>query len=145
MVNKIVMNKNIIIGIVVLLVILGCLTIYKNTGNGVLKTSSETTEKAVVPNISTIAKEFTVTGNNFSFSPSNITVKKGNTVKIIFKDDEGYHDLKIDGYNVATERVQTGQEGVVTFVADKVGSFEYYCTVNGHKEKGMKGTLVVVK
>src|SRR5882672_6015209 len=31
-------------------------------------------------------KEFTVTGQNFSFSPSTLTVNKGDTVKITFKN-----------------------------------------------------------
>lgn len=90
-------------------------------------------------------KEFTIVGENFSFSPANISVKKGDTVKIIFKDDDGYHDLKIDGYNVVTERVQTGQESVISFVADKVGSFEYFCTVGDHQAQGMEGLFVVTE
>ncbi|MFA6552452.1 MAG: cupredoxin domain-containing protein [Candidatus Paceibacterota bacterium] len=88
-------------------------------------------------------RDFTVNGKNFSFDPSTITVNKGDTVKITFKDNDGFHDLKVDGYNVATSRINTGGEATVTFIADKAGSFEYYCTVGSHKDLGMKGTLIV--
>jgi len=88
-------------------------------------------------------KEFTVNGSNFAFAPSTITVKKGDRVRITFKDDDGFHDLRIDGYDVGTSRVQTGQESVVEFTADKAGSFAYYCSVGQHRANGMKGTLII--
>ena len=86
---------------------------------------------------------FTVNGGNFYFKPNMIKVKQGDTVKITFTNDEGFHDFKIDEFNVATARVQAGQSEQVTFVASKKGSFEYYCSVGTHRQMGMKGTLVV--
>ncbi len=88
-------------------------------------------------------KIFTVKGTNFSFSPSTITVKKGDKVKIVFQDDDGFHDLVVSGYNAQTKRVNSGQSSEVTFTADKTGTFEYYCSVGNHREKGMKGSLIV--
>ncbi len=89
------------------------------------------------------ALSFTVNGGNFYFTPNTIKVKKGDTVKIIFKNDGGMHDFVIDEYHVATSRIGTGAEQTVTFVADKAGSFEYYCSVGSHRQMGMKGTLIV--
>lgn len=88
-------------------------------------------------------KEFTVTGKNFSFAPAAMTVKKGDTVKITFKNESGTHDLRVDGYKVGTKTLQTGQSETITFVADKAGSFEYYCSIGQHRQMGMKGTLTV--
>lgn len=88
-------------------------------------------------------KEFTVTGKSFSLSPSLLTVKKGDRVKITFKNSDGFHDFRIDEFGVATARINGGQEETVEFVADKVGSFEYYCSVGTHRQMGMKGTLKV--
>ncbi|OGG59718.1 hypothetical protein A2765_03965 [Candidatus Kaiserbacteria bacterium RIFCSPHIGHO2_01_FULL_56_24] len=88
-------------------------------------------------------KEFTVTGKNFSFAPSTMTVKKGDTVKITFVNSAGTHDLRVDGYNVGTKTIQGGTQETITFVADKVGSFEYYCSIGNHRAMGMKGTLTV--
>lgn len=88
-------------------------------------------------------KAVTVKGANFSFAPSKITVKQGEKVKIVFQDDDGFHDLVIDGYDVKTQRIQTGGSSQVEFTADKIGTFEYFCSVDGHREKGMKGVLTV--
>jgi len=88
-------------------------------------------------------KEFVVTGQNFSFSPSTLTVKKGDRVKITFKNSQGFHDFRIDELKVATNQIKTDEEASVEFVADKVGSFEYYCSVGSHRAMGMKGTLMV--
>jgi plastocyanin len=88
-------------------------------------------------------KEFTVIGTNFAFAPTTMTVKKGDTVKIIFKNSGGFHDLKIDEFAVATKKLASGAEETIEFVADKAGSFEYYCSVGTHRQMGMKGTLIV--
>ena len=88
-------------------------------------------------------KEFTITGQNYSFSPSTITVKKGDTVKITFKNSGGLHDLRIDEFNLATKEINGGQQDVAIFTADKTGAFEYYCSVGNHRAMGMKGMLKV--
>ena len=88
-------------------------------------------------------KEFTVNGSSFAFDPAIITVDKGDTVKITLIDDDGRHDLVVDGYNVSTNTLSEGGSDTIQFVADKTGSFEYYCSVANHRDLGMKGTLVV--
>ena len=88
-------------------------------------------------------KNFTVKGTSFSFAPSIITVKKGDKIRITLDNTGGFHDLKIDEFNVATKKIQTGQQDAIEFTADKTGSFEYYCSVGEHRQMGMKGTLIV--
>lgn len=88
-------------------------------------------------------KEFTVTGKNFSFDPNEIRVKKDDEIVINFVNGGGFHDFRIDEFNVATKQLQSGGEETVTFVADKAGSFQYYCSVGNHRAMGMWGTLVV--
>jgi plastocyanin len=88
-------------------------------------------------------KSFTVTGANYSFTPSLITVKKGDTVKLTFKNSNGYHNLIIDELNIATKMIPAGESQTLTFVADQTGSFEYYCSVGNHRALGMKGMLKV--
>jgi plastocyanin len=88
-------------------------------------------------------KELTVEGNNFSFVPATLSVKKGDTVRITFKNTGGFHDLVIDEFDVATKQLQGGAEETVQFVAYKTGTFEYYCSVGSHRAMGMVGTLTV--
>lgn len=88
-------------------------------------------------------KTFQVNGQNFSFSPNQLTVKKGDTVKIVFASTDGFHDFVIDEFNARTEHINTGQTSEVTFVADKAGTFEFYCSVGNHRAMGMVGALTV--
>ena len=82
-------------------------------------------------------------GANFSFTPSSVVVKKGDRVKITFKNNQGFHDFKIDAYGVATKQFNSPGEEVLEFIADKTGVFEYYCSVGSHRAMGMKGVLKV--
>ena len=88
-------------------------------------------------------KTFTVNGSSFAFSLKEIRVKKGDTVKIVFNNEEGIHDWVVDAFNARTKRITGGQSDTVTFVADKTGTFEYYCSVGSHRAMGMKGNLIV--
>jgi nitrosocyanin len=90
-------------------------------------------------------KEFAVEGGMYYFTPKEITVNKGDTVKIVFTNKEGMHDFVIDEFNARTKIIQTGQTDTITFVADKAGTFEYYCSVGDHRAKGMKGMLIVAE
>jgi plastocyanin len=97
------------------------------------------------PKVSTNSSLITVNveGGNFTFSPTEIKVKKGDTVKIVFLNKEGFHDWVIDDFNVRTPQIAAGKTAEVEFVADKSGTFEYYCSVGEHRQMGMKGNLVV--
>jgi plastocyanin len=90
-------------------------------------------------------KTFTVEGSNFKFVPNTITVKKGDKVKVTFKNTGGFHDWRIDDLKVATKQIKSPEEETVEFTADKVGSYEYYCSVGKHRDMGMKGTLTVTE
>jgi plastocyanin len=104
----------------------------------------------VVPSTTTVSapetqatKSFTVNGSNYAFAPTSLTVNKGDKVSITFVNTGGLHDFKIDEFNVATRQLNGNEKQTVTFTADKVGSFEYYCSVGRHREMGMKGILTV--
>lgn len=86
---------------------------------------------------------FTVDGGNFYFTPGTIKVKKGDTVIINFKNDGGMHNWVLDEFQVTMAPIKTGQTAAVQFVADKAGTFEYYCSVGSHRAMGMKGQLIV--
>jgi plastocyanin len=114
-----------------------------NTNTTTLDTNIEPPVTATNPAKPQPIKEFTVTGKNFSFSPSLITVQKGDRVKITFKNTQGFHDFLVAEYGVGTKQAEAPFQEVVEFTADKAGSFEYYCSVGSHRAMGMKGTLVV--
>jgi plastocyanin len=88
-------------------------------------------------------KTFTIVGSNFKFAPNEIKVNKGDTVKVIFKSQGKLHDFVIDEFKVKTAQLGEDKSEEVTFVADKTGTFEFYCSVGEHREMGMKGSLIV--
>lgn len=88
-------------------------------------------------------KEFVISGTNFAFSPNVINAKRGERIRIIFKNTAGFHDFKVDEYGIATKQAKAPYQEILEFTANKVGTFEYYCSVGTHREMGMKGTFNV--
>lgn len=88
-------------------------------------------------------KTFNVSMANFSFDVKEMKVKKGDTVTVNVKNNEGFHDWVIDDFNTRTKQLKAGESATVTFVADKTGTFEYYCSVGQHRKFGMVGKLIV--
>lgn len=88
-------------------------------------------------------KEFTVTGSPFKFEPAQMSVNKGDKVKITFVNSNGMHNFVLDEFKVETKVLQAEQKETLEFTADKIGTFEYYCSVGNHKAMGMKGTFTV--
>jgi plastocyanin len=115
------------------------------------ETEAKTAPTSAVPAVPTAqaaapassVKAFTVTGNNFAFDLKEMKVKKGDRVRVTFKNAEGFHDWRLDEFTAATQKLQAAQEETVEFVADKAGTFEYYCSVGKHRAMGMKGNLIV--
>jgi len=94
-------------------------------------------------------KTFVITGENFKFvingkDNPDIKVNKGDKVRIEFTSTSGLHDWVVNKFNVATNQVMdTAGMTSVEFIADEVGTFEYFCSVGSHRAKGMKGNLIV--
>lgn len=113
-----------------------------DTGGISSTNSGSASTSAPVANGGTV-KSFTVTEQNYSLSPSTITVDRGDTVEITVNDKNGVHDFVIDGLNVATQHLNTGQSQTLRFVASQSGTFTYYCSVDDHRGQGMVGKLIV--
>jgi cytochrome c oxidase subunit 2 len=72
------------------------------------------------------AQAIEVHAKRFSFTPSEITVKKGETVKLSLISDDVTHELVIPDLQVKQE-VSKGKPVEVTFVPNKVGDFKGMC------------------
>lgn len=99
---------------------------------------------AASPSGEQAAREITVEGKEFSFSPATLTVKQGETVRVVFKNTGKMpHDFVVDELNVRTKVISGGQQDTVTFTATEKGTFEFYCSVGNHRAQGMVGKLMV--
>lgn len=158
------MNKNLIIGIVGVVVLIGAGWFLLKDRMMPSATQTQTSEQSTIPSDSSptassapsavaestgssamegAVKEFTVSASNFKFDASEIKVKKGDNVKITFKNTQGFHDFVIDEFNIKAKQAQGPSEETLTFVTDKVGEFAFYCSVGQHRANGMEGKLVV--
>jgi hypothetical protein len=79
-------------------------------------------------------------------SPS-ITISKNNLVQIHLINEEinqpgipSKHNLNIDEFNVHTKDLGYFQTDSITFLADKTGTFDYYCSFHSD----MRGTITVI-
>lgn len=86
-----------------------------------------------------------ITASRFSFSPSEITVKKGQKVTLEIQSSDVNHGLVIKDLGVRTE-VRKGSTVEVSFVPDQVGTHEGKCAhFCGSGHGSMKFTVHVVE
>lgn len=69
-----------------------------------------------------------VEASQFSYTPSVITVHRGDTVTIDLVSTDVVHGLYVDGYGVSVE-ADPGQTKTLTFIANRSGSFRIRCNV----------------
>lgn len=74
-----------------------------------------------------------------------LNVSVGDHVTITIVDEvQDTHNIYVEGYNVQSADVNTpGMSTSISFDADQQGTFAYYCSIPGHREMGMQGSLVV--
>lgn len=79
----------------------------------------------------------------FYYKPDMIKVKKGQKVQVVFKSVDMMHDFNVEELNIKSEVVKSGDTATFEFVANEVGTFEYFCSIGQHRANGQTGTLVV--
>ena len=104
-----------------------------------------------------------VRAEDYKFVPSEISVPVGQEVTLKLKNvTKQAHDLEVQGLQIEMMgdhqaagdhagampgtlalHTEKGKTSSVTFKADRPGTYEFRCTISGHKELGMVGKLVV--
>lgn len=114
--------------------------------------------------------ELTLVGTDIAYDTNRLEVAAGQPVKLTLQNDGVLeHDFSImeiphTGEVMASEAAEemaghdmsnmgdepevhvaapAGGNNTIEFTPSEPGEYEYWCTVSGHKEAGMKGTLVV--
>ncbi len=82
-----------------------------------------------------------IEATEFAFTPNKITTTAGTRTFEVRNKGTIEHDLTIDAVNL---KITVGPGSSGTGSADlKPGTYEFYCSIPGHKEAGMTGTLTV--
>lgn len=111
--------------------------------------------------------EITVEATDFAYTPATITVLAGEPVTLTLQNaGRAEHDFIVDQINVTDVEAsdtgpaahhqigheadydlhffaKAGETETLKFTALEPGTYEIFCSVEGHKEAGMIGTLVV--
>ncbi|MBI4788918.1 MAG: cupredoxin domain-containing protein [Chloroflexi bacterium] len=107
----------------------------------------------------------TLDANEFKFEPATVQITTGRPVKVILRNKGSIeHDWSVMKLAVAGKQesgdahgmsnmaeepavhvaAMNGKTGELEFTPTSPGTYEFVCTVAGHKEAGMVGKLVVV-
>lgn len=114
-------------------------------------------------------QEVMVEAVDLAFAPATVEVAAGQPVKLTLQNNGALeHDFSIMEIEVAGVHEEAGEHdegdehtmavdpelhvaaaagtaGTVEFTAGHTGTYEFFCSVPGHKEAGMVGRLIVVK
>ncbi len=96
------------------------------------------------------ATEVKVTATELKFNPPTIQAKVGQPVKIVLENkgaiehDIAFPTVKADKPGASLKALaKAGQTATLEFTPTAKGTYEYICTIPGHKEAGMKGKITV--
>lgn len=150
----------IVIGVVIIaLVLLGGFFLFNSgsnspssNGGGIVVDSSKDSQVVEETNDETTTdqtptspetKEFNVIAKQWTFLPNTITVNEGDTVILNIESIDVSHGFALPTFGVS-EFLSPGNTVKVEFIADKAGTFSFFCNVScGVGHSGMRGTLVV--
>jgi uncharacterized cupredoxin-like copper-binding protein len=84
-----------------------------------------------------------VSAKEYSFDPATLTLKAGKGSTMVLKNAGSIeHDLSVSGAGFKLVVPGNNTRDKVLKI-DKPGTYEFYCSVAGHKDAGMKGQLTV--
>lgn len=96
-------------------------------------------------------QEVQVALTEFKIEPSTFSVKPGDKVRFVVTNSGQFpHDIHIEGQGVtaeivegATGNIQKGRTATFEITFEKAGTYQIWCPVGQHRQRGMEGTLTV--
>jgi uncharacterized cupredoxin-like copper-binding protein len=110
-------------------------------GGGSDKSAADGKEKPAAE--APAGSKITVAAKEFSFDPARLTLKAGQAATIVLRNNGSIeHDITISdaGFKLTVPGNNTGEKSVTVA---KPGTYEFHCSVAGHRDAGMKGELTV--
>ena len=84
--------------------------------------------------------------SEFKLDPSSVKVDHAGTATFkVTNNGSVDHALEVEGQGVEeeTETIKPGETVELTVDLSKEGSYEIYCPIDGHRDRGMEGMLTV--
>jgi cytochrome c oxidase subunit II len=143
------MNKGIlIISMLAVVLIAGCSSgtqQQQTTNDGVPSgpPPSPSQDAQQAPATQSEVKEFDMIARQFVFEPAIVTVNEGDTVVLNLNNIDVQHGIAIPAFGVRAD-LPVGKTTRVEFVADRAGTYPFFCSVYcGSGHGSMSGEIIV--
>jgi cytochrome c oxidase subunit 2 len=88
-------------------------------------------------------RAFTIKGRRYTFSPARIEASRGDVIKLTLIAEDVPYGFEIAEYRIC-KRVTPERPVTLEFLADKAGTFVYFCNLTtDEKCRDMRGELIV--
>ena len=104
------------------------------------QSSSASSASAAVPSDYVLDVAMNDANAKYGFNPTDITVKKGETVTLNLTSDSEFHSFTVDSLGIDVE-VDAGTTEEITFTFAEAGTFDLICIP--HESLGMVGKIIV--
>ncbi|WP_336213211.1 cupredoxin domain-containing protein [Nonomuraea sp. LPB2021202275-12-8] len=88
------------------------------------------------------ARRIAVSCHCFAFEPAEIHVRAGEPIAVALTSTDIPHNFTLDEFD-AFVQTDGGDTGIGGFIADRPGTYEFYCADTIHRAVGMTGRLLV--
>jgi uncharacterized cupredoxin-like copper-binding protein len=89
------------------------------------------------------AREVRIVARDFAFSPNQVRLAAGATVNLVLANEgDALHDITFPALGFRLEAT-AGATATGALTVARPGTYEFFCSVPGHREAGMSGILVV--
>jgi plastocyanin len=90
--------------------------------------------------------DFTVVEREYSIDPHDLDVPKPGSFTLAIQNAGGVpHALEVEGRSgkVETGPIAPGKTAMLELTLTRPGRYEWYCPIDGHRGRGMRGTVIV--
>lgn len=132
--------KTVFVILVIVSVGLGSYFLWKNSPGKPKEKETQVTQVVTTEEIQKIAVE----GSDFSMNPERIEVTVGKKVAFTFTNTgQAAHNWVLEDMAIQTKVLAPGESETLEFTPERTGEYSFYCSLPGHREKGMEGVVVV--
>jgi plastocyanin len=92
-----------------------------------------------------VAERVEIEATSYAYSPASITVPAGTIQFVIHNAADIVHGFEVEGQGMEEEiaEIQPGATDSLTVTFEQPGTYEIYCPVDDHEQRGMVGSLEV--
>lgn len=93
----------------------------------------------------TVTERVEIEATSYTYSPVTITVPAGRIRFVIHNAADIVHGFEVEGHGMEEEiaEIQPGTTDSLTVMLEEPGTYEIYCPVEDHEQRGMIGALEV--